>query len=86
MMMMHKLLLTFFCLFAGLSPLLALPPIEMADGLRAEGKIYVVVLSIVMIFIGFLIYLIMTNRKISRLEKEIEQTEPNQAEDSIKDV
>jgi len=43
--------------------------IEMADAFRAEGKIYVVVAIIGVILIGLLIYLIMLDRKISRLEK-----------------
>ena len=40
-----------------------------ATGLRAEGKIYVVMLVSVTILIGLLVYLIRLDRKISRLEK-----------------
>lgn len=43
---------------------------EVATGLRAEGKIYVVVAVVVTIFIGFTLYLIRLDRKISRLEKK----------------
>lgn len=46
-------------------------PIEMADGLYQSGKIYVVVVVASIIFIGITIYLIMLDRKISKLEKEI---------------
>jgi CcmD family protein len=46
-------------------------PVEMADGLRANGKIYVVVLVLVTILAGVLFYVVRLDRKISRLEKEI---------------
>jgi CcmD family protein len=45
--------------------------IEMADGLYQSGKIYVVVGVISIIFIGIVTYLIMLDRKISKLENEI---------------
>jgi uncharacterized membrane protein len=44
---------------------------QMADALRSSGKIYVVVTVLVIILIGLFIYLINTDRKISRLEKNI---------------
>lgn len=40
-----------------------------ATGLRAEGKIYVVLAVAVAILIGVLVYLIRIDRKISKLEK-----------------
>ncbi len=46
-------------------------PIEMADDMRQSGKIYVVVAVLSVIFIGIITYLIMLDRKITRLEKEI---------------
>ena len=42
---------------------------ESATGLRADGKIYVVVAVAVTILAGLVIYLINLDRKISRLEK-----------------
>ncbi len=45
--------------------------IEMADQMRANGKIYVVVAVIMTLFAGLLAYLIHTERKISSLEKEL---------------
>jgi hypothetical protein len=48
-------------------------PIEMADVLRSNGKIYVVVGVIGLIMAGILIYLINLDRKISRIEKELNQ-------------
>ena len=44
---------------------------EMADALRANGKIYVVVTAVVIIVAGLLAYLISLDRKVSKLEKEI---------------
>ena len=46
-------------------------PVEMADTLLQSGKIYVVVTVLSVIFIGIITYLIMLDRKITKLEKEI---------------
>jgi hypothetical protein len=43
---------------------------EMADLLRSNGKIYVVVAVLATILVGFFLYLIQLDRKIGRLEKE----------------
>jgi hypothetical protein len=43
---------------------------SMADTMRSNGKIYVVVAVILTIFAGLIIYLIRLDRKITRLEKE----------------
>lgn len=45
--------------------------IEMAEKMRSDGKIYVVVLVVTILFTGLLIYAINTDRKVSKLEKEI---------------
>lgn len=53
--------------------------IEMADGMRAEGKIYVVVAILVVILLGLIGYLALLDRKTSRLEekyKENRQSRP----------
>jgi len=47
----------------------SLKPVEMADGMRANGKIYVVIAVLVTIFLGFIAYVIRLDRKIGRLEK-----------------
>ena len=41
---------------------------EMADTMRSNGKIYVVVAIIVIVLSGFFLYLFMLDRKIKRLE------------------
>ncbi len=43
--------------------------VEMADIMRSEGKIYVLVGIIVLIFIGLLAYLIQTDKRLAKLEK-----------------
>ena len=45
------------------------PDVQMADGMRANGKIYVVVAIIVTIFAGIVLYLIRLDRKLTKLEK-----------------
>ncbi|MGB4844581.1 MAG: CcmD family protein [Ferruginibacter sp.] len=42
---------------------------EMADMMRSNGKIYVVVAVCLTILIGLFIYVFLVDRKISRLEK-----------------
>lgn len=42
---------------------------EMADALRQNGKIYVVVVAVTIIVAGMLTYLISLDRKVSRLER-----------------
>jgi uncharacterized membrane protein (DUF485 family) len=46
------------------------PAIQMADGMRANGKIYVVVAVLLTVLVGLFIYVIRLDRKISKLEKQ----------------
>jgi CcmD family protein len=64
-----KYLLTFFALL--ISPFLFAQEVEMADTMRAEGKIYVVVAILLLILFGLIFYVFLTDRKITRLEKKI---------------
>ena len=45
--------------------------VAMADKFRADGKIYVVVFVLLIVFIGIAVYLFMMDRKVSRLENEL---------------
>ena len=45
--------------------------VEMASGLRSEGKIYVVVGVLSIIFIGIVVYLISIDKKVTKLKKKI---------------
>ena len=47
--------------------------VEMADRLRADGKIWVVVAVIAAVFAGIVVYLIRLDRQIGKLEKEIKE-------------
>jgi len=42
---------------------------EMADSMRSNGKIYVVVVVLLIILAGLYFYLIQVDRRLSRLEK-----------------
>ncbi|WP_421944374.1 CcmD family protein [Pedobacter sp.] len=44
--------------------------VEMADTLRSDGKIYVVVACIVIILIGLLAYLFSIDKRLKKIEKE----------------
>lgn len=45
--------------------------VEMADTLRAEGKIYVIVGIILIVLAGLFVYLFLLDRKVTRIEKEL---------------
>lgn len=45
--------------------------VEMADVMRSNGKIYVVVAVIMVLFIGLSAYAIAIDRKLGKLEKEV---------------
>jgi CcmD family protein len=62
----------FLILFALTGPAIrAQEEVGMADTLRSEGKIYVVVAIMLVIFVGIVAYLFLIDRKVSRLEKRI---------------
>jgi hypothetical protein len=45
----------------------------MADGLRSEGKIYVVVLIIMIVLFGLIGFLFLMDRKLTRIEQQIKE-------------
>jgi CcmD family protein len=47
--------------------------VEMADLLHSNGRIYVVVGVLAIIFLGIIAYLVSLDRKLNRLEKQIQQ-------------
>ncbi|MCU0340995.1 MAG: CcmD family protein [Spirosomaceae bacterium] len=47
--------------------------IPMADQMRADGKIWVVVAVISVIFAGIILFLISMERKVSKLEKQLKK-------------
>ena len=46
--------------------------VDMADSMRSNGRIYVVVAVVVVILLGLILYLVRLDRKISRIEREKE--------------
>ena len=59
-----SLLLTFIQSYAQQSN-----SVEMAEGLRSSGKIYVVVLVICVIFLVLIIYLFSIDRRVKKIER-----------------
>ena len=70
--MLNKFL--FFVLSSMLIPCLIFAqekkPAEMADVLRSNGKIYVVVAIVLTILVGLLLYVARIDKKINQLEKK----------------
>ena len=75
---MHKIIKsTFFLIMSSLLTLITraqeIPPSEktpaMADVMRSNGKIFVVVAVVLIVLTGMFIYLIRLDRKINKLEK-----------------
>jgi len=67
---MRKLLTLFILLFSSLNLLAQNNDIEMADQLRSDGKIYIVVICIVIILAGLLFYLFALDKRLKLLEKK----------------
>lgn len=67
---MKKFAFTLMMLITSLNLFAQNNDIEMADALRSNGKIYIVVISIVIILVGLLIYLFTLDRRLKMLEKK----------------
>ena len=75
---MHKKIYTILLTVIGLMSTLPLwaqdstsnKKIEMADAMRSNGKIYVVVAVLVIILAGLILYVARLDKKITRIEKE----------------
>jgi len=68
-----RYLLTLAGVGAGLTSAMAqnAEKVEMADTMRSEGKIYVVVAMILIVLGGLIIYLIAMDRKVKKLEGQL---------------
>ncbi len=66
-------LLLFVFMIASVNSALAQSGIDMADLMRSNGKIYVVVAVAATVMLGILIYLMMLDRKITAMEKKIKE-------------
>lgn len=66
---LNKIMLQVFLLLNNAS-VFAQNDIEMADVMRTDGKIYVVVAVLAVIFIGLAVYLFTLDKRISKMERE----------------
>ncbi|QQL48401.1 CcmD family protein [Mucilaginibacter ginkgonis] len=64
-----KKLFTLIILLAAYMPVFAQQQVEMADTMRSNGYIYVVVGTIAIVFVGLAIYLFMMDSRLKKLEK-----------------
>lgn len=69
--MKTKLLLFLFLFLTTIAGAQTESP-QMADQFREQGKIYVVISVIAIIFLSLVVFLLYLERKLKRLEKEIE--------------
>ena len=70
MMKLKKILLLCCLLSVSFAGMAQEKEVEMADTMRSNGRIYVVVAVVVTILLGLILYVVRLDRKISRLEKE----------------
>lgn len=64
-----RLLFAFVAFMSG-TICFAQDKVEMADTMRSNGKIYVVVAVCLMILVGLFLYVMSLDRKLRKLEKE----------------
>jgi len=65
-----KIILLLLTLIPSLSLAQGNQTVEMADAFRQDGKIYVVVLGLVIILTGVVLFLMRVDRKVTRLERK----------------
>lgn len=69
-MMKYLVSFLFILVQACFSLLSAGNEVEMASGMRSEGKIYVVVAVLCIVFTGIVLFLVRLERRVNKLEKE----------------
>ena len=69
--MIKKITVTLLSSWLFTQQLFAQSNVEMADVMRSNGKIYVVVVVAAIVLFGLIGYMITIDRKISRIEKEV---------------
>lgn len=65
---MHRCLTYLFLMILGTTALAQ--EVEMAEGFRADGKIYVVIAVILILLAGLFVYIFRIERKLKKLEKQ----------------
>ena len=66
---LKKILLLLFMIFTAASVFAQDDKVEMADVMRSNGKIYIVVTICLTILVGLFLYVFTIDRKISKFEK-----------------
>ncbi|WP_443938390.1 CcmD family protein [Pedobacter sp. MW01-1-1] len=66
---MKKIVFSLLLMIIGLQLFAQDNGVEMADTMRSNGKIYVVVICIVIILLGLLIYLFALDKRLKKVEK-----------------
>lgn len=72
---MKRILYTFLLTFLFFCSALSAQTSDTTDLMRSNGKIYVVVGVIVLIFVGIVLFLIYLERKLTSLENQIKTNE-----------
>jgi K+-transporting ATPase A subunit len=67
---MKKIIFALMMLLSSIQLFAQEGQIEMADTMRSNGKIYVVVICIVIILAGLLIYLFSLDKRLKKIEKK----------------
>ena len=66
---MKKLITLIITILLFTQNIFAQQDVAMADTMRSDGKIWVVVGVITIVFLGIITYLVLLDRKISKIEK-----------------
>lgn len=67
---LKKIILMLLCMTNAVALFAQGNDVEMADTMRSNGRIYVVVAVVITILIGLILYMIRVDRKLSKLEKD----------------
>jgi hypothetical protein len=67
---MKKIIVLLSFIFSTLNLFAQSNEVEMADAMRASGKIYVVVAVMALLFISFIVYLFSIDKRLKKIENE----------------
>lgn len=67
---MKKIIFALMLLLSSVQLFAQTGQVEMADAMRSNGKIYVVVVCIVVILAGLLVYLFSLDKRLKKIEKK----------------